>query len=214
MSLKEKSKSIIGTILKDFNVNPTSKALNLVPSVWQTPTPFMPALSLSDACFVFHCVGSKVSSFFFFFLLRAWLKCCNSPLAPKSEALVFLLDLDVWMTPTEASVPPSPHGNKPKKKRKMHYFQRRDANQLMRCTSVLLFQEPCFNISHHLLDLGALSVLFNLARFDFCSIHNQINGKRKEIISHFCFKKALCLAGRNKAVRLPPTVLQIQDVGR
>lgn len=57
---------------------------------------------------------------------------------------------------------------------------------------------------------GALLVLHNLARFDFA----QINGNRKEIISHLCFKKEHCLTGRNNTVRLPPTVLQIQDVGR
>lgn len=96
---------------------------------------------------------------------------------------------------------------------------RGDANVLTRCILVPLFQAPSFNIFRHLLDLGSLpGSPFSFAQPGqvwFCSIQNQINGERREIISHLCFKKELCLTGRNnKVVRLPPTVLQIQDVRR
>lgn len=95
---------------------------------------------------------------------------------------------------------------------------RGDANQLMNAFQCCYFKHHplTFFTIYWILDRspGALSVLLNLARFDFCSIQNQINGKRKEIISHLCFKKELCLTGKNNMVKLPPTVLQIQDVGR
>lgn len=93
-----------------------------------------------------------------------------------------------------------------------------NVNRLIRGSALCLFWTYFFNHYTHSLSVGpnvsprpleAISVHPNLARLHF-SIESEINSKPKEIISQMEF----CLYSRKTAVRLPPTALQIQDVGR